>query len=92
MLGVIRGNADLLLMDADQFSAATIEGLNHIVAASEKAANLTRQLLMFSRKQVMQFEPMLLNDLVRNLAKMLNPTFDTGQVLEKVREHRAQIS
>jgi hypothetical protein len=21
-----------------------------------------------------------------------NPTFDTGQVLEKVREHRAQIS
>jgi hypothetical protein len=22
----------------------------------------------------------------------LNPTFDTGQVLEKVREHRAQIS
>jgi N-acyl-D-amino-acid deacylase len=22
----------------------------------------------------------------------INPTFDTGQVLEKVREHRAQIS
>jgi CheY-like chemotaxis protein len=74
MLGVIRGNADLLLMDADQFSAATIEGLNHIVAASEKAANLTRQLLMFSRKQVMQSEPMQLNDLVRNLAKMLKRT------------------
>jgi hypothetical protein len=84
MLGVIRGNADLLLMDADQFSAATIEGLNHIVAASEKAANLTRQLLMFSRKQVMQSEPMQLNDLVRNLAKMLKRTIREDIRLECV--------
>jgi PAS domain S-box-containing protein len=74
MLAVIRGNADLLLMDADQLSAATNEGLKHIVAASDKAANLTRQLLVFSRKQVMQSEPMQLNDLVRNLAKMLKRT------------------
>jgi CheY-like chemotaxis protein len=71
---VIRGNADLLLMDADQLSAAASEGLNHIIAASEKAANLTRQLLVFSRKQVMQSQPLALNDLIRNLAKMLART------------------
>ena len=74
MLAVIQGNADLLLMDADQFSAEANEGLKHIVAASGKAANLTRQLLVFSRKQVMQSQPLALNDLIRNLAKMLART------------------
>jgi nitrogen-specific signal transduction histidine kinase/CheY-like chemotaxis protein len=74
MLAVIRGNADLMLMDDDQISAAAKEGLKHIVAASDKAANLTRQLLMFSRKQVMQSQPLALNDLIRNLAKMLART------------------
>ena len=50
------------------------EGLKHIVTAAEKAANLTRQLLVFSRKQVMQSQRLALNDLVRNLAKMLGRT------------------
>jgi PAS domain S-box-containing protein len=84
MLAVIRGNADLLLMDADQFSAAAKEGLNQIVAASDKAASLTRQLLVFSRKQVMQSEPLLLNDLVRNLTKMLARTIRENIRLECV--------
>jgi PAS domain S-box-containing protein len=74
MLAVIRGNADLMLMDDDQISAAAKEGLNHIIAASEKAANLTRQLLVFSRNQVMQPQPLVLNDLIRNLTKMLART------------------
>jgi two-component system cell cycle sensor histidine kinase/response regulator CckA len=74
MLAVIWGNADLLLLDSDQFSAAAKEGLQHIVAASDKAANLTRQLLVFSRKQVMQSQPLVLNDLIRNLTKMLART------------------
>jgi signal transduction histidine kinase len=72
MMAVIRGNADLLLMDADQFSAQTNNGLKHIVGASERAANLTRQLLVFSRKQVMQDQPLALNELIRNLTKMLH--------------------
>jgi PAS domain S-box-containing protein len=71
MLAVIRGNADLLLMDDDQFSAEAKQGLKHIAAASDKAASLTRQLLVFSRKQVMQSQPLMLNDLIRNLVKML---------------------
>jgi PAS domain S-box-containing protein len=74
MLAVIQGNADLLLMDPDQLSAEASQGLKLIVAASEKAANLTRQLLVFSRKQVMQSQPVVLNDVIRNLAKMLART------------------
>ncbi len=74
MLAVIRGNAELLLMDADQFSPASNQGLTDIVGASERAANLTRQLLIFSRKQTMQSQPLMLNDSIRNLSKMLMRT------------------
>ncbi len=71
LLVVMRGNAELLLMDADRYPEHTRECLKQITAAAERSANLTRQLLAFSRKQVMQSEPLSLNDLVANLTKML---------------------
>jgi PAS domain S-box-containing protein len=74
LMAVVRGSADLLLMDAGQLSAEANECLKLIVGASESAANLTRQLLVFSRKQVVQLQPVALNDLIRNLAKMLGRT------------------
>jgi two-component system, cell cycle sensor histidine kinase and response regulator CckA len=84
MLAVMRGNADLLLLDADQFSASALECLGHIISASNRAANLTRQLLIFSRKQAMQSQPVALNDLIRNLAKMLKRTIREDIRLECV--------
>jgi signal transduction histidine kinase/CheY-like chemotaxis protein len=72
LLAIMRGNADLLLMDAEQNPPQTNECLKHIAAAAERAATLTRQLLIFSRKQAMQSEPLVLNGLVQNLTKMLN--------------------
>ena len=71
MLAVIRGNAELLLMNADQHTPRTKECLSQVIAASERAANLTRQLLAFSRKQVMQSRPLVLNDVIADLTKML---------------------
>jgi PAS domain S-box-containing protein len=47
------------------------EGLREIRTAAERAANLTRQLLLFSRKQVMQSRQLDLNEIVASLAKML---------------------
>ncbi len=47
------------------------EGLEQIRAAAERAANLTRQLLIFSRRQVMQPRDVDLNEIVTSLAKML---------------------
>lgn len=43
----------------------------HIKQASERAAGLTRQLLAFSRRQVIQSRLVDLNEIVQNLLKML---------------------
>jgi CheY-like chemotaxis protein len=74
LLAVIRGNADLLLMDSDTLTPVATECLQHVVGASESAANLTRQLLIFSRKEMMQLQPLALNAVVMNLTKMLKRT------------------
>jgi len=67
MLAVIRGNAELLLMDEDQHTAETRAGLKQVVEASERAANLTRQLLAFSRKQLVQPAVLNLNDVITDI-------------------------
>src|ERR1035438_4650538 len=71
MLAVMLGKAELLLMGKDEHTAGTREGLKHVVEASARAANLTRQLLAFSRKQVLQPQPLVLNEVIGNLTKML---------------------
>ncbi len=74
MLAVIRGNAELLLMEVEPIKPEAADCINQVIAASERAATLTRQLLIFSRKQVLQSQPLALNDLVKNLIKMLKRT------------------
>ncbi len=70
ILTVIQGYGSMLLLTGDP-SDETVESVRQIVAASERAANLTRQLLLFSRRQVMQPGLLNLNDLVTSLVKML---------------------
>jgi two-component system cell cycle sensor histidine kinase/response regulator CckA len=50
VLAVIHGNAEMALMFAHQPGESAGECVNQIIAASERAANLTRQLLAFGRK------------------------------------------
>lgn len=71
LLAVMRGYADLLLMDADRLPSEALESLRQIIAAGDRAASLTRQLLVFSRKQVMQAKPLDLNLVITELTKML---------------------
>ena len=49
----------------------TQESLGELVVEARRAANLTRQLLMFSRRSVMEVKVLDLNELVPNLLKML---------------------
>lgn len=70
ILAAILMQADLARAHA-QVPAPVREHLLGIGSAANRAVNLTRQLLLFSRKQVMQPCPLDLNDAVTNLAKML---------------------
>ena len=60
-----------LLSDEEALTPALREGLQQIHAAAERAANLTRQLLLFSRRQVMQMRTIDLNESVTGMARML---------------------
>ncbi len=70
LLTVISGNTDLLLADspADDPKRAA---LTDIRAAGERAANLTRQLLAFSRKQILEPRLVDVHGVIRGIEKML---------------------
>jgi two-component system cell cycle sensor histidine kinase/response regulator CckA len=70
LLTVIQGHAELL-MSQDGLDGRTLEQLNQMFLAGQRAANLTRQLLTFSRKQVMQVKILDLNQVIGDLLKML---------------------
>ncbi|MBI3569362.1 MAG: PAS domain S-box protein [Gemmatimonadetes bacterium] len=55
----------------DGLPASALSGLRDIGASAERAANLTRQLLLFSRRQVMQPRALDLNVVVTSIANML---------------------
>ncbi len=56
--------------------------VEHILAAAGRAARLTRQLLAFSRRQVLQPRLIDLNVLVRDLNRMLRRLLDTRIAVE----------
>ncbi|HEX5724364.1 MAG TPA: PAS domain S-box protein [Longimicrobiaceae bacterium] len=70
LLTAVRGNAELLLMDLppEHPSRADVEEIRR---AADRAAGLTRQLLAFSRRQVLQPRVLDLNAVVTDMQKML---------------------
>jgi PAS domain S-box-containing protein len=70
LLTLINGYADLALMQVDR-SSPERDGIEEIRKAGERAASLTRQLLVFSRGQPVKLEVMDLNKIVANFEKML---------------------
>src|SRR6266566_2618913 len=70
LLTAILGTTDLMLEDLPPDDPDR-EGLLDIRSASERAAVLTRQLLTFSRQQVVSPQALRLNDLILELEKLL---------------------
>jgi signal transduction histidine kinase/CheY-like chemotaxis protein len=71
MLTVIQGHTGML-MAWPGLPRELQDPSQAIFFAAERAANLTRQLLMFSRKNVMQLALLDLREVVTNMTKMLN--------------------
>ena len=75
LLAVIMGYSDLMLGETGLGKKAQSQ-LETIRAAAERAAGLTRQLLIFSRKQKVELIVLDLRDVVKELNKMLKRLVD----------------
>ena len=71
LLTVINSNSQLALMELKDWDPLR-EKFESIHKAGERAANLTRQLLAFSRRQMVEMAVIDINALLRDLEKMLN--------------------
>ena len=71
MLTIIQGHASLQL-SAENLNDDVTNSLQQMSLAAERAAALTRQLLMFSRKQVVQPRVLDLNVIVGEMREMLS--------------------
>jgi signal transduction histidine kinase/ActR/RegA family two-component response regulator len=98
LITVISGYTQLALMRADQNSLEA-EDLRQVVEASDRAANLTHQLLAFSRKQVLQPTVLDLGEVVSGISPMLRRIIgehiqldiEAETSLARVRADRGQI-
>jgi CheY-like chemotaxis protein len=75
ILAVIMGYSDLIMSDLDPDSPLRKYAVE-IQHASERAIGLTRQLLVFSRKQTVQPVVLDLNEVIKDLATMLRRLVD----------------
>jgi two-component system, cell cycle sensor histidine kinase and response regulator CckA len=70
ILTVIQGHSTLML-SSETLKPTERDAAQQISLAAERAANLTRQLLTFSRRQIIQTRALDLNEVVGQLSKML---------------------
>ena len=72
LLTTIGGNASFVLELLPPGDTTTREALDDILAACDRAARFTRQLLAFSRKQVLKPEALRIGDIVSEMQHMLS--------------------
>jgi signal transduction histidine kinase/ActR/RegA family two-component response regulator len=98
LLTVIKGHSDLLEMKLGTLSVAQ-PSIAQVRKAADRATTLTRQLLAFSRMQVLQPRVLDLNSLISDVGKMLpmligeeiEYTFHAGDSLARVKADPSQI-
>jgi PAS domain S-box-containing protein len=81
LLTVIKGYSQLSSFELKEGDPLSVN-IDEIQNAAERAASLTRQLLAFSRRQVMEMKVLDLNTLLRDLEKMLRRVI--GEDIEMV--------
>jgi PAS domain S-box-containing protein len=81
LLVVINGYAELIAQELGRFHRAQRD-LDEIRAAARSAANLTRQLLAFGRRQILQPQVLDLNQVLRRMQMLLGRTLGEDIILE----------
>jgi PAS domain S-box-containing protein len=71
ILLIIQINLEMVLLDGASFPVEAKEHLAEIGKAADRAGNLNRQLLAFSRTEAMQMQLLDLNDLTSSFSRML---------------------
>jgi signal transduction histidine kinase/CheY-like chemotaxis protein len=71
VLTIVMGYAQQMLDNPDPTADSVHNGAGQIITASNRAASLTRQLLAFGRKQVLQPSTLNLNAIIVDVDKML---------------------
>jgi PAS domain S-box-containing protein len=85
LLTIITGNTELALGAVPQESEVS-EDLRHSLAAANRAAQLTKQLLAFSRKQVLRPEPVDVNEVVEELTPLVRRLVGADITVECARD------
>ncbi|MFT5286656.1 MAG: signal transduction histidine kinase [Planctomycetota bacterium] len=82
LLGVIIGSLELL-----RYSSESEEDRQELLQtaqnAAERGANLTRSMLLFARKQILEPEVCHLNDLINSTLRILSRTLDEKILIER---------
>lgn len=81
LLTVIHGNSELLL-SSDTLSPELRQDLDQIRAASQRAAELTRQLLAFGRQQLFKPRVMSINRILADVERLLRRLIGEDVVLD----------
>jgi len=81
LLQVILGFGELALAESRP-GGVVHDGLDQMVSAGRRAAALVRQLLAFSRQQLLRLEDMDLSDVVADLARMIRRVISEDIALE----------
>ncbi|TWI34994.1 two-component system cell cycle sensor histidine kinase/response regulator CckA [Paracoccus sulfuroxidans] len=98
LLTAIRGHCDLLMLRHDR-SDPDYADLDQISQNTNRAAALVRQLLAFSRKQMLRLQPLDLRETLSDLTHLLNRlvgeriilTFEHHPALRTIRADRRQL-
>jgi PAS domain S-box-containing protein len=89
ILTVIKGYCDLSLLDLSRNDPQR-ENVEEILRATQRAADLTRQLLAFSRRQMLNPKVLNVADIIGNLSRMLSRLI--GEDIELRMELRPGLS
>lgn len=81
LLTVVNGYSDMLLRDKS-YDGKLRESVGEIRRAGERAAGLTKQLLTFSRKQIIEPQPLELNRLIGDNLEMFRRLLGEGIEIE----------